>query len=454
MGLSEPSRPAARSGAAELRPLGLLPMEPWQFGSGRAGGLSGARTARHRGPAIGDRGRRTPGTTSRPLPPTRDSEPCAPRFARLPASCTPAPWARTPTGSNARTWPPARGDARKAAQGRAAARLGPAGVAFGAPSDHRVAHGPSGGLRAGGARASAPGAEIVAQRADITDRNGRILATNMTTSALYAHPGTWSIPRAPPGNWPRSSPNWTPPRWNAALPTAAVRLGPQGAVARTDAEGARDRRPRPACSARARCGFIPTARWPPMCWAAILRRRRRAFGRGDRHRRHRKGAGRRGCATRPRPARRWRCRWTCRCRPRSRRCWPPASPCMNAKGGGGHPDGCAHRRMVAMASAAHLRPQRPPGAAGRQGCRALGQPAVQPRGAGGLRTGLHLQDLRRRPGDGTGPGQPRHHGRCQCADDLGQVQDQGIRGPQLRPAAVGDRCHRRNPRTSAPRISR
>ncbi len=37
-------------------------------------------------------------------------------------------------------------------------------------------------------RASAPGAEIIAQRADITDRNGRILATNMTTYALYAQP--------------------------------------------------------------------------------------------------------------------------------------------------------------------------------------------------------------------------------------------------------------------------
>ena len=37
-------------------------------------------------------------------------------------------------------------------------------------------------------RASAPGAEIIAQRADITDRNGRILATNMTTYALYADP--------------------------------------------------------------------------------------------------------------------------------------------------------------------------------------------------------------------------------------------------------------------------
>ncbi|MES2335463.1 MAG: penicillin-binding protein 2 [Pseudomonadota bacterium] len=37
-------------------------------------------------------------------------------------------------------------------------------------------------------RTSAPGAEIIAQRADITDRNGRILATNMLTYALYAQP--------------------------------------------------------------------------------------------------------------------------------------------------------------------------------------------------------------------------------------------------------------------------
>lgn len=37
-------------------------------------------------------------------------------------------------------------------------------------------------------RASAPGAEIISQRSDITDRNGRILATNMLTHALYAHP--------------------------------------------------------------------------------------------------------------------------------------------------------------------------------------------------------------------------------------------------------------------------
>ena len=45
-------------------------------------------------------------------------------------------------------------------------------------------------------RTSASGAEIIAQRADITDRNGRILATNMTTHALYAHPKVMVDPKA------------------------------------------------------------------------------------------------------------------------------------------------------------------------------------------------------------------------------------------------------------------
>jgi cell division protein FtsI (penicillin-binding protein 3) len=37
-------------------------------------------------------------------------------------------------------------------------------------------------------RSAVAGASIIAQRADITDRNGRILATNLTTHALYAQP--------------------------------------------------------------------------------------------------------------------------------------------------------------------------------------------------------------------------------------------------------------------------
>ncbi|MBK5932881.1 cell division protein FtsI (penicillin-binding protein 3) [Rhodovulum imhoffii] len=37
-------------------------------------------------------------------------------------------------------------------------------------------------------RAAAPGAQIVAQRADIVDRKGRVLATNLATHSLYAQP--------------------------------------------------------------------------------------------------------------------------------------------------------------------------------------------------------------------------------------------------------------------------
>ena len=44
-------------------------------------------------------------------------------------------------------------------------------------------------------KSSAPGAEILAQRADITDRNGRVLATNITTHAVYAHPKVMVDPK-------------------------------------------------------------------------------------------------------------------------------------------------------------------------------------------------------------------------------------------------------------------
>lgn len=45
-------------------------------------------------------------------------------------------------------------------------------------------------------RSAASGAEILAQRADIVDRNGRILATNMLTHALYAQPKDMVDPAA------------------------------------------------------------------------------------------------------------------------------------------------------------------------------------------------------------------------------------------------------------------
>ena len=41
-------------------------------------------------------------------------------------------------------------------------------------------------------RTSAAGAQIVAQRADIVDREGRILATNLETHSLYAQPQVYA----------------------------------------------------------------------------------------------------------------------------------------------------------------------------------------------------------------------------------------------------------------------
>ncbi|MFG6079294.1 peptidoglycan D,D-transpeptidase FtsI family protein [Paracoccus litorisediminis] len=45
-------------------------------------------------------------------------------------------------------------------------------------------------------RAQATGAQIISQRADITDRHGRVLATNLLTHSLYAHPRQMVDPNA------------------------------------------------------------------------------------------------------------------------------------------------------------------------------------------------------------------------------------------------------------------
>jgi cell division protein FtsI (penicillin-binding protein 3) len=58
-------------------------------------------------------------------------------------------------------------------------------------------------------RVASLGAPIVAGRADIVDRQGRILATNLVTHSLYAQPPQMVDPRARRRSWRRSSPIWT-----------------------------------------------------------------------------------------------------------------------------------------------------------------------------------------------------------------------------------------------------
>jgi len=55
-------------------------------------------------------------------------------------------------------------------------------------------------------RGYAPGAVISASRADITDRNGNLLATNFQTHALYAQPRHMIDPERRRRNWSKSFP--------------------------------------------------------------------------------------------------------------------------------------------------------------------------------------------------------------------------------------------------------
>ena len=50
----------------------------------------------------------------------------------------------------------------------------------------------------------------IATRAEIVDRRGRILATNMETSALYAHPHQMIAPQHAAEELARIFPSWTP----------------------------------------------------------------------------------------------------------------------------------------------------------------------------------------------------------------------------------------------------
>ena len=162
-----------------------------------------------------------------------------------------------------------------------------------------------------------------------------------------------------------------------------------------------------ACSsARAKCGSTPNGKH-----RGAYPRRRRAFGREGvhsaevhRHRREWKSSSTAGCATRPTMGRRSNFRIDLTVQAATREVLDGRYAAHQRQGRERSPDGHPHRRDSDHDLAARFRPQQPPRTAHQGRCRR--QPALQPRRAGGLRAGLGLQDLRRRAGRGSRPGEP------------------------------------------------
>ncbi len=139
--------------------------------------------------------------------------------------------------------------------------------------------GVAGHFRTGEPRASVRRARrSSAQRADIVDRNGRILATNFETHALYAQPPADDRPgacrRGAGRDLSRSGRGAADQGFHrqAQVPVDAARKSAPNRSRRCMTSASRA-----CCLARARCAFIPMARWPRMCWAGA------SFGREGVH---------------------------------------------------------------------------------------------------------------------------------------------------------------------------
>ena len=310
---------------------------------------------------------------------------------------------------------PRRGrGARRAARGAAPRRAGqgrdPAAAARGRLRprllDGRRAHGAARRRGAGRAARRRRGEPIHAQRADIVDRNGAVLATNIVTASLYAQPREMIDPRrrrrGARGDLPR------PRRRRRSSPASPTGASSSGSSARS--------RPSSASSSTTSASpgllFGPReARLYPNGAVAAHVLGGASFGRegvrrrrGDRHRRRR--AGLRRAAARPGADRRAaaaldRPRGAGRARGGARRGHGRDA----RQGRRRHPDGGRHRADPRAGEPAGLRPEPAPAAADQR--RPGRQPALQPRRPGPLRARLGLQAVHGRRRRSTRAWSPR-----------------------------------------------
>ncbi len=117
-------------------------------------------------------------------------------------------------------------------------------------------------------RAETTGSPIIGQRADITDRNGRILATNFDTYALYAQPQMMVDPAHAAAELARIFPELDEAELLEDFSGERRFLWVRRQISPEQMQDVHDIGEPGCCSVRARCGFIPTGPWPRISWAA------------------------------------------------------------------------------------------------------------------------------------------------------------------------------------------
>jgi hypothetical protein len=119
-----------------------------------------------------------------------------------------------------------------------------------------------------------PAPAILNTRADITDRQAAFWPRISTPTRFTPTPTRSWIPPPPPPGWPRSSPTWMPRTSSDALPPTAASSGCAATSRPSRSRWSMTWASPACCSARARCGFIPTGPSPRISWAARASGRR------------------------------------------------------------------------------------------------------------------------------------------------------------------------------------
>jgi cell division protein FtsI (penicillin-binding protein 3) len=124
-------------------------------------------------------------------------------------------------------------------------------------------------------RVAVSGTTILNTRADIVDRQGRVLATNFDTNALYAHPHEIVDPAAAAAGLAEIFPDMDAEDLERRFTSGSRFIWLRRYISPEQEQMVHDLGEPGFCSARARCGFIPTGPSPRISSAARASGRRR-----------------------------------------------------------------------------------------------------------------------------------------------------------------------------------